>query len=105
VKGKRNAEGLQAALYMLAAEKVFGVRPLRMFFVGLKGGVEYVGWNEDEFPAEWKTTGDRVIQIVERIRGGLIGPLPADTGNCHFCDVRDVCRIETAKPATIGEGA
>lgn len=105
VKERKNGNGLQAPLYLMAAEKTFGARPVGMFFVGLKGGIEYVGWREDEFPAEWRTTGDRVLRIVEEIRGGRVAPLPADTGNCHFCDVRDVCRIETVKTAAIGGGA
>jgi len=102
VKERKDGSGLQAPLYLMAAEKFFGVRPVEMFFVGLKGGIERVGWNEDEFPADWRTAGDRVLQIVTQIRGGLVAPSPADAGNCRFCDVRDVCRIETAKPAAIG---
>jgi ATP-dependent helicase/DNAse subunit B len=105
VKEKKNGKGLQAPLYLLAAEKTFGVRPVRMFFIGLKGGVEYVGWDEGEFPAEWQSTSDRVLRIVEQIRGGVLAPAPADTGNCYFCDVRDVCRIETVKPRAVEEGA
>jgi ATP-dependent helicase/DNAse subunit B len=105
VKEKKDGSALQAPLYLMAAEKVFGVRPSQVFFVGLKGKVEYVGWNEDEFPAEWQTTGDRVVQMVEQIRAGRVVPAPADTGSCRFCDVRDVCRIEIAKPAAIAGGA
>jgi ATP-dependent helicase/DNAse subunit B len=105
VKARKDGSGLQAPLYLMAAEKFFGVRPVEMFFVGLKGGIERVGWNEHEFPPDWRTAGDRVLQIVEQIRGGLVAPSPADPGSCYFCDARDVCRIETAKPAAIGGGA
>ena len=105
VKERKNGSGLQAPLYLMAAEKTFGARPVEMLFVGLKGGIECVGWKVDEFPAEWQTAGDRVLQIVEQIRMGRVAPAPADTGNCYFCDVRDVCRIETAKPAAIEGGA
>ncbi len=105
VKERKDGSGLQAPLYLMAAEKSFGVRPVEMFFVGLKGGIERVGWNEHEFPADWRTAGDRVLQIVEQIRSGLVAPSPADTGSCRFCDVRDVCRIEIAKPAAIAGGA
>jgi hypothetical protein len=64
-----------------------------------------VGWEENEFPVEWQTTGDRVLGIVEQIRAGRVAPAPADTGNCYFCDARDVCRIETIKTAAIEGGA
>jgi ATP-dependent helicase/DNAse subunit B len=105
VKDRKNGNGLQAPLYLMAAEKNLGVRPARVFFVALKGGVEFVGWEENEYPVEWQTTGDRVLGIVEQIRAGRVAPAPADTGNCYFCDARDVCRIETIKTAAIEGGA
>jgi RecB family exonuclease len=38
VKDRKNGNGLQAPLYLMAAEKNLGVRPARVFFVALKGG-------------------------------------------------------------------
>ena len=31
---------------MMAAEQDFGCTPAGMFYIGLKGGVEYAGWSE-----------------------------------------------------------
>src|SRR5205085_12157141 len=36
---------LQAPLYLMAAERIPGVRPAGMFYLGLKGGILYKGWS------------------------------------------------------------
>ncbi|MBV9506653.1 MAG: PD-(D/E)XK nuclease family protein, partial [Acidobacteriia bacterium] len=110
VKERRDAAQLQGPVYLLAAEKELGTKPAGMFFVGLKGGVQYVGWSEEgllkspPIPEEWRTTEDRVLQLVEEIRQGRIEPLPADPASCRFCDWRDVCRFEV-HGAAAAEGA
>jgi RecB family exonuclease len=106
VKGKKNGTQLQGPLYVLAAEKAFGIKPTGMFFVGLKGSVEYAGWSEapflesDPLPENWLAEAtEQALRIVREIRGGRIAPEPALRDNCHFCDCRDVCRIEVRRPA------
>ena len=39
---------VQAPLYLMAAEKLFGVKPAGMFYIGLKGGIVYAGWKEGQ---------------------------------------------------------
>jgi hypothetical protein len=112
VEQKKKGDGLQAPVYVLAAENILGVRPAGVFFVGLKGGVEYQGWSEDflleaePLPKDWQAeTGQRVLRVVEEIRQGRVAPRPANADQCPRCDARDVCRIETHQAAAVAEGA
>jgi RecB family exonuclease len=112
VKAKKNDIPLQAPLYVMAAEKVFGVKPAGMFFVGLKGAVKYVGWSDtalagsDPLPENWQdSTHDAVMRMVAEIRQGRMAPCPADSDRCRYCDARDICRIEARQPAAAAEGA
>ncbi|HEY7388652.1 MAG TPA: PD-(D/E)XK nuclease family protein [Bryobacteraceae bacterium] len=111
VKKKRNGNQLQGPLYLLAAENQFGVRPTGMFFVALKGGVEYIGWSEKgvlgsgPIPAEWSEAPERVTQIAGQIRQGRIAPMPADPRTCGYCDSRDICRIEVTQATGLAETA
>lgn len=98
---------LQAPLYLLGAEKVLGVQPAGMFYVGLKAGVEYVGWSDSgvldsaPLPEDWlEKTAQRTLRAAGEIRAGRVEPHPADTENCRFCDYADVCRIGEAGAAT-----
>jgi hypothetical protein len=110
VKAKlENQSLLQAPLYLLAAEKVFGARAAGVFYIGMRTGLLYAGWSESPLmeslpmPEQWlKQTRERALEIVGRIRAGKIDIAPADTGLCRFCDAKDVCRVETVKaPATL----
>jgi ATP-dependent helicase/DNAse subunit B len=102
----KNENLVQAPLYLMAAERLYGVKPAGMFYIGLKGGPLYAGWKKesamqvppdgDPFPPDWlESAGDRTLQVVAKIRNGRIEVAPADTANCRFCDARDVCRVET----------
>ncbi|PWU03949.1 MAG: hypothetical protein C5B51_17815, partial [Terriglobia bacterium] len=112
VRERKHGNQLQAPLYVMAAEKAFGVRPLGMFFLGLKGSVEYAGWSEtalldgDPLPREWQLdVGERALRIVGEIQNGRIEPLPANPDHCRFCDARDICRMEVSAALTEAEGA
>jgi RecB family exonuclease len=111
VKTRRSGDNLQAPLYWMAAEKALGVTPVGMFFIGLKGGVEYLGWSDggvipaDPMPQDWlASTSERVLRMIEEMRQGNVRPAPANADNCRFCDSRDVCRIEVGRAALV-EGA
>jgi ATP-dependent helicase/DNAse subunit B len=107
VKDKlKNGDHFQAPLYVMAAEKAFGVQPAGMFYVSLKGKVEYAGWSAesllgaDPIPENWLASAvERAWQLVDAMRQGRISPEPANPENCRFCDSRDVCRIEVRQPA------
>ena len=101
---------LQAPLYLMGAAQEFGVTPAGVFYIGLKGGVEYVGWSDSgelesrPMPEHWfARTRERAQRAVEEIRGGRIEVKPADRDQCRFCQCRDVCRIEV--PVAAVEGA
>ena len=107
VKDKqKNGDQFQAPLYVMAAEKTLGVRPAGMFYVSLKGKVEYVGWSAepslggDPIPENWLAAAvERTWRLVEDMRRGRIAAEPANPANCQYCDSRDVCRIEVRQPA------
>ena len=97
---------LQAPLYLMAVEKAFGLKAAGMYYIGLKGGVEPVGWEADELAPGWlEESRDRTLRIVEEIRGGRVEVKPHDREKCRFCDCADVCRIEIGYPAAAAEGA
>ena len=104
VKEKRTGRQLQAPLYAIAAEKLLGARPTGMFFIGLKGGVEYAGWERIEDVWLDNATAE-TLRIASEIRSGRIAPEPASQDNCRFCDSRDVCRIDVRKPVAAAETA
>ena len=90
---------LQPQLYVLAAERVFGLRAAGMYYWGLKGGIQRKGWSAP-FPPGWREQAiETTLRIAGEIRAGRVKPIPADPGKCRFCDFRDVCRFE----ATAGE--
>jgi len=87
---------LQPQLYVLAVERLFGLRAAGMFYWGLKGGIQRKGWSEP-FPAGWREQAiETTLRIAGEIRAGRVEPSPADPGKCRFCDFRDVCRFEAA---------
>jgi ATP-dependent helicase/DNAse subunit B len=112
VRGKlENSNLLQAPLYMMAAGHL-SIHPAGMFYLGVKGGIEYAGWSETgvmdsrALPENWlETTRDNTLRIVNEIRRGRIDILPADRDSCRFCDAKDICRIEVSQPILLTEGA
>jgi hypothetical protein len=112
-KGRLKDENLlQAPLYMMAAERALGVRPDGMFYVGLKAGVEYVGWSRSgilksqPLPENWLEVAQRrTLQAMREIRAGRVEVAPANPANCRFCDCRDICRVTAGVAAEVAEGA
>lgn len=103
---------LQAPLYMMAAERYFGVKATGMFYIGLKGAIEYAGWSEpvmmdsEPLPPDWIAESERKgLRIVEEIRAGRMEVNPANPDHCRFCDAQDVCRIEVGGRAAVAESA
>jgi len=103
---------LQAPLYLMAARRCFHVEPAGMFYIGLKGGIEYAGWSEpplmdsDPLPPDWiAETERRAIAIVGEIRSGRVEVLPANRDHCRFCDAQDICRIEVGQAVRLPSSA
>jgi RecB family exonuclease len=92
-----NDDLLQAPLYLLAAERHFGLKPLGMTYIGLKGKVLEAPWKNGRLPADWReTVTQRTIDTVDLIRQGRMEVAPADLAKCRFCEERDVCRVGRA---------
>ncbi len=105
---------LQAGLYMLAAERALGLKPVGMLYCGLRNEVTWSGWHAlpaanaltmrdvqrvrpEDLRDMMQQTETLAIETVGEILGGAISPEPADTGKCKWCAYRDICRIETQK--------
>lgn len=104
---------LQIPLYLLALQRVFGVRPLGAAFAAL-GTRRRTGVVEPEVGARWEPrldeqhvhlhkvaldrtlsrAEDHVRRIVTGIAQGLIEPSPEDAQDCLRCDAQDVCRVD-----------
>jgi putative RecB family exonuclease len=98
-----NENLLQAPLYLMAAERQFGLQPEAMYYIGLKGAVEYAQWEALE---GWQARAvEKTLRIVEEIRGGRIAVEPVDVDKCRFCDAKDICRNEIGAAAAVAEGA
>jgi ATP-dependent helicase/DNAse subunit B len=103
-KGRLKDENLlQAPLYMMAAERAFGVKPDGVFYVGLKAGIDYAGWSHSgmlkslPIPDDWLEIAERrTLQAMHEIRAGRVEVAPAKPANCRFCDCRDICRVNLA---------
>ncbi len=105
---------LQAPLYMMAAERALGVKPVGMYYIGLKRVIVYAGWSEApvaglphvELPENWREHAEkRTLRVVEEIRSGRVEVKPAAVANCRFCDFRDVCRVQLREAAAQAEEA
>jgi ATP-dependent helicase/DNAse subunit B len=111
-KGRLKDENLlQAPLYYLAAREKFGIEPDGVFYIGLKRGVEYVGWTHSGFlesepiPESWlENARSRSLESALEIRGGRIEVLPSNPDDCRFCDCRDVCRVTVGRGAAVAAG-
>jgi ATP-dependent helicase/nuclease subunit B len=111
--GMHKGENLQVPLYLLALERVFGLRAVGATFAAL-GTRRRTGVIDVEAPPWERTlaqdprvrlhrlplapllqrTEEQVRRIVGGIAAGIIDPLPRDAGECDRCDVRDVCRLD-----------
>jgi ATP-dependent helicase/DNAse subunit B len=107
-------ERLQIPLYLLALERVFGMRALGASFAAL-GTRRRTGIAEPPLAAEWeRRLGDdaavrmhrvpleptlarteaSIRRYVGGIASGLVDPLPREASDCDRCEARDVCRLD-----------
>jgi len=101
-----NDDLLQAPLYLLAAERFFGLEPVGMTYIGLRGGVLVAPWKKGELPEDWRQAAiERTLEIVARIREGRMPVAPSDRKKCRYCDYRDACRDAGAAAVVAEESA
>lgn len=111
VKETESGGLVQAGLYLLAAERAFGLDPVGMLYCGLKGEVAWEGWH-GPLPAlegvGTSTTREAIRELMagaeqkametrEGILAGRVEAHPADQKKCDWCDFRDICRVETTE--------
>ena len=109
VKENERGDLVQGGLYLLAAQRAFGLRPAGMLLCGLKGGIEWQGWHvpiagleqvgevchPDRIKELMETAAQNAIGAREAILAGRVEAKPADLTKCSWCGYRDICRIET----------
>jgi len=105
----KDIEMVQAGLYLLAAEKQFGLVPAGMLYCGLKKNVEWGGWHlplpafenigtlctREELEQLTGAAAMKAAETFDSILSGRIEACPRDKSKCAWCDYRDICRIET----------
>lgn len=105
IRGYEDGRHVQAALYLLGLEHA-GYVPAGMFYYGLKRDVTLDGWHTSlpQFEGRGTACTREVLRellesaraagvaAVHEIRGGRVGPSPAERGQCGFCEYFDVCR-------------
>ncbi len=110
---EENAAGnlVQGGLYLLAAERCFGLKPMGMFYCGLRKDVVWDGWHlpiaglEDVGESRGtlkdlaEAAATTATEVFDAIASGRIAPEPADEAKCGWCDFRDICRVESAARA------
>jgi ATP-dependent helicase/DNAse subunit B len=99
---------VQAGLYLLAAQRVFGVQPAGMLFCFVKNGVKWAGWHTslpgvdvgekmtaDAITGMAHDAEESVIRVHAEIAAGRIAVTPRNVSKCRYCEARDICRVES----------
>lgn len=109
---------VQAGLYLLAVERAMERQPLGMLYGALRKEGSWDGWHlpdpalngigEACTPERLRALADQAVEAAKRVAAGLaegrVMPAPADPAKCAYCDFRDICRLESARPAVMAEG-
>ncbi len=108
IKAVEAGEAVQAGVYLLAAERAFGLQPAGMLYCHVKKGVVWDGWHngiagltlgesrtKEAFAELARDAEQTVLRVHQEILAGRIDVKPADTGKCSWCECRDMCRIES----------
>jgi RecB family exonuclease len=100
---------VQGGLYLLAAERQFGLKPAGMLYCGLRKGVVWAGWHvsipglerigeavsREQLQAITRAAADKAVGVFEAIASGSVAARPADEKKCAWCDFADICRVES----------
>ena len=109
VEQSESGNSVQGGLYLLAAEREWGLDGVGMLYCGLKKGVTWDGWHVEieglrgigesrtrEALRELMEDAGRLARETQAgILAGRVEVKPADTNRCRWCDYRDVCRVDT----------
>lgn len=96
---------VQPGIYMAALQQQ-GLQPVSFHYVAVKGRVESRGWDEpEELEAQIQIAKEQAAEAHRRIRAGHIAVRPADPEGCRWCEVRDLCRIQSIAVESTAESA
>ncbi len=110
-------DAVQAGVYLLAAERHFGLRPAGMLFCHLKKGVNWNGWHAgvglsvgenmtaDAVRELALAAEQTVLRVHQEISAGRVAVDPKDESKCDWCEARDVCRKESIESVKKASGA
>jgi ATP-dependent helicase/DNAse subunit B len=103
-----DGDAVQAGVYLLAAERYFGLKPAGMLYCHLKKGVSWDGWHsgiegleygenrtKEAFAELAQNAEKTVLRVHEEILTGRIAVAPSDEDKCKWCECRDMCRVES----------
>lgn len=110
---EENAAGnlVQGGLYLLAAERCLGLKPVGMLYCGLRKEVVWDGWHlaiaglegigESRGTLEdlTRAAAETAVEVFDAITSGRVAPEPADRAKCLWCDFQDICRVESVAQA------
>ena len=100
---------VQAGLYMLAAERAMGLKPIGMLYCGVKKETSWGGWRlqiaglerigegrtRQELRELMEESAQRAREVHTAITTGKVAVRPLDGKKCAWCDFQDACRVET----------
>lgn len=108
VEENESGSSVQGGLYLLAAERIFGLEPVGMLYCGVKTKVAWVGWHaipglegigEACTPERLRELTEGAAQSASEahaaILAGRVAVHPADRKKCDWCGYRDICRVDT----------
>ena len=116
IKDSATGDAVQAGVYLLAAERAFGLQPIGMLFCHLKKGVNWNGWHAGlgldvgenmtvDAVYDLATAAEQtVLRVHQEISSGRIAVSPKDDSKCDWCECRDICRIESIERITTAVG-
>jgi ATP-dependent helicase/DNAse subunit B len=113
----RDRPGVQGGLYLLAAERDFGLQPAGMFYCALREPIAWEGWHaipglklgEATTPSvlrELIAEGEQQArETFDSIAAGDKQVRPADRAKCRYCDYNQICRIEESGSRLLASGS
>jgi ATP-dependent helicase/DNAse subunit B len=106
-EAQERGEGLQAGLYLLAAERRFNVNGF--VYAGIKKTIAFHGWTvspplaegvshvtSEELARIMTNARDKASAVIAQIREGTIRPSPKHPDLCKRCEASSVCRVREA---------
>ena len=109
---------VQAGVYLLAAERALGLRPLGMLYCHVKKGVSWDGWQaniagldvgekrtEAGVAEIARAAEETLLRVHADIAAGRVVVEPREDKPCDWCECRDICRVESIERVKTAVGS